>query len=544
LKERLSIKLSVTLGGTSHTIPGGNVRALKLVMTSYGVEGEVSFLVQDDEVRGGKYADKILADFQKPDLAEVEIAVQPSFWDTSLAKTVPAIASRGLVLEKSVTERAYERVFGEPAVLFRVYTLRFVDPARALWAQHFPCNLLTQKAFKDALEAYKGANITASYDWDTITAERPLIFFHLDPARGASFYDLVLWFVRKNNGVVTFDHAAGTYAFTGAKAADGEAAVLARTEVEAVVSVFPALPRWQPRVLNAYAESPKTEVVENAAAAAGITRDVLLRASIEKDVEDRVSLEKARPLAPGRELEITFRTLPTVAVAPGSLLDVSTKGGFSRDSIAASEPFRVYRLELSAQSSEEDAERDYGDAATEFEASLVARLEQKSEKTVRLPAFLEPHFPGFLEGKVVSEVGEESDITYQIYQDESTSADQYKVQVPLFADQIIAVPFDPYQGSGTFYLPAYKGARVLLELEFDRAHIARLLDWRAGARVPMDGQGEHLFLGKSDTSNTSILHDYEDKKPVLQIKRTNDKDTAILRIEEGRLTLQVKESEG
>jgi len=544
MKERLAITLSVKVGGVTHEVPGGDVRALSLEMTSHGVSGSVSFVVQDDQAHGGKYKDEVLADFQKPDLGEVEVSVKPSHWDTSLEKSTPAIATRGLILDKRVTEHTYVRGFDAAVVLFRTYTVTFVDAARGLWRQHFPCNLVVTKSFKDVIEAYKGSAITATYSWDVISTARPLIFFHLDPDRGASFYDLLVWFVREQNGVFTFDHAEGTYSFADAKPADGTAATLSRDEVMGLTSELPPTPRWQPRVLNTYAEAPKTEPIENAQAATSITRDVLLRTPVAGEVDARVTLEKARPLAPLREVILEFRCMPTVAVAPGSLLDVSSKGGFSEDLIASTEPFRVYSLELAAEALKGGPEIDYGDVAADFEVSLAARLEQKSDKAVRLPAITEPRFPGYLEGKVVSEQWEDTDLTYNIYQDADTSVDQYKVKIPIFENQIITCPFDPYQGSGNFYIPAYRDARVLVELYFDRANIARLLDWRPGARVPMEGQGEHLLLGVSDKSNTSILHDYEDKKPVLQIKRTNEKDTAMVRIEEGKLTIQVKENQG
>jgi len=544
MRERLSIALTATLGGTEHTIPGGNLRSLSLTMTSWGVQGTVTFLQQDDQAHGGQYTDAVLADFVKPDLASVSITVSARHWDSSTDEELPSIVTSGLVLRKSVVEKVFERGFDAPPVLYRVYTLHFADPAQVLWRQHFPCDLFTDKSFKDVIEAHKGDTITLSYDWDVITTQKPLFFFHLDPARGASFYDLVHWYLCQYGGVWTFEHAAGTYAVAGQKDESGTANALLRDDIASIESIFPALCRYKPRVRNSYAASPQTEVVENEQAATSMYQDILLRTPIAQDVDDRVTLETARPRTPGRELLLGFGRFPSVAVSPGSLLEVSTTGGFSEDLIASDEPFRVYALDLEARALDEGTEADYADSATDFELSISARLEAQSEKSLRQPTITEPHFPGHLEGKVVSEQGEDADITYQIYQDETTSLDQYKVKIPLFADQIITVPFDPYQGSGTFYIPAYKDARVLVSLHFQDAHIARLLDWREGARVPMEGQGEHLYLGKSGTSNTSILHDYEDDKPVLQIKRTNEKDTAILRIEEGKLTLQVKEEEG
>jgi len=71
-----------------------------------------------------------------------------------------------------------------------------------------------------------------------------------------------------------------------------------------------------------------------------------------------------------------------------------------------------------------------------------------------------------------------------------------------------------------------------------------LLDWRGEARVPLAGQGQHLFLGKTGKNNTSVLHDYQAEKPVFRILRTNQSDTSFFKLEEGKLTLRVEEKAG
>jgi hypothetical protein len=100
------------------------------------------------------------------------------------------------------------------------------------------------------------------------------------------------------------------------------------------------------------------------------------------------------------------------------------------------------------------------------------------------------------------------------------------------------------QATGTFYVPVYKHERVRVACFFDRAEIVRVLDHRPGARVPQDGQGQHLLFGKADKSQTSVLHDYQSDKPVLRVLRTNENDTVLFRLEEGKMTLKVEETKG
>jgi hypothetical protein len=178
-----------------------------------------------------------------------------------------------------------------------------------------------------------------------------------------------------------------------------------------------------------------------------------------------------------------------------------------------------------------------------YNIELRSHLELESEDWVSLPSFKPPLYPIYVEGKVVSEQGAKEAETYQIYQDNETSLDQYKVAIPLWNDQQVVLPFEPNFFTGHFYFPDYKDARVLVALDFHSALIERFLDWRAGARLPMDSQGNHILLGKTEKSQTSIKHVYVDDKPVLDVKRTSDKDTERIKMVEGSLILETKEEE-
>ena len=82
---------------------------------------------------------------------------------------------------------------------------------------------------------------------------------------------------------------------------------------------------------------------------------------------------------------------------------------------------------------------------------------------------------------------------------------------------------------------------VLVALHFHSARIERFLDWRPGGRLPMDSQGDHLLLGKTDSDKTSISHVYEENKPQLNVKRTYDNDTEKIQLHEGRIVIETKE---
>lgn len=535
----LAIELRLELGGKRHVIPTGNIKALVMEMTSYGLVGELEFVVKDDRRNG--FVDEVLPDFPSDKPGEVQLTIEAAYWDSGLERP-PPISTRGLIVRRWLSEHRNDAQLRQPTIMFRRYGIAFADPAAVVWSQHFPIALFTKKTLQAAIDAHRGRDVKLTYDWPVLKAQRPLICLPLDRERGVSFRDFVSWVVDRYNGVLTYKHDRGQYVLSGDRPAGKKPEPLHRDDVAEMMTLFPEITRRTTRVVNADATRSGFTKVSNKQAIGGLYGDVMVRSAVQKRVDDRVALERGRALQAKRELQIRFARYPTVSVMPGSLIDVSTRGGFARNRMKAPEPWRVHRLSLEAHALEQGHDTHYNHPTAGFTFDLRAALETKGETVIRLPDWQAPEWPIQVEGKVVSEIGKKPELTYQIAQDKKTSQDSYTVELPLFAKQKVSAPFEPYQGSGMFYIPAYKDAKVLVSLGYDEAHIARLLDWRPGARVPMDGQGQHLLLGKSATSNTSMLHDYQGDRPVFQIKRTNKKDTAVLRISEGQLFLQVKES--
>src|SRR5262249_41286990 len=150
----------------------------------------------------------------------------------------------------------------------------------------------------------------------------------------------------------------------------------------------------------------------------------------------------------------------------------------------------------------------------EFRVRCAGLLEQKEETLAHLPRFETPLYPVQVQGKIFSDQGETTDETWKFYTDDNTSANQYKIAVPLWDGKYTYVDFDPNILSGHFYFPYFNNARVMLAMELDRARIVRFVDWRVNNQTPVDGQGNQIILGIKDKDNTSILHNYVDSKPV------------------------------
>ncbi|QSQ16457.1 hypothetical protein [Myxococcus landrumensis] len=539
--DRLTVSVTLTTAGTPHAIPPGDVKSFALELRSWGFEGQVEFDVADNTSAGGLETDPLKSAFLEQDLMEVQLEVKAIHTDAATQPALTSLKVKGLVSERSLVEIPAAPAPGAP-LLHRRYQVRFLDPARLLWSQHFPSVLYTHKTMKNVLDAHKGSHITFTYDWSAgLDTSCPQLFLGLTPEHGASFYDFLLWYVDTRNGVFAYDYAAAKYTLTTAKSSAGTPVDLLPLEVESLGIRFPEVPRHEVTVLNAVAQGPVTTPITQERAVTGIRQDVLLRTPISHQVDARVSLETARLKVRSKEVDLTWRRFPAKALVPGMQVKLPTAQAWAAAGLTGGQTFRVRSVALrgNALASSPDAEHLAKNAGFHFSMHTV--LETQAETWAELPAYLPPDWPTYVEGIIVSEVGEQTHETWQAYTDSATSQDGYKVKIPLWENQIVTLPFNPNLLPGHFYFPAYKGERVLVGLDFQQAWLKRFLDWRATARMPADGQGTHLLVGKTPENGTSMKHSYAEGKPVFLLQRTNAKDTARIEIKEGTLVIQVKE---
>ncbi|HEY2027914.1 MAG TPA: hypothetical protein VGH20_01785 [Myxococcales bacterium] len=540
--DRLSIAVTLTVGQTDHAVPAGNVQSFELDLCGYGFSGYVEFVLADDQALRGPRTDSLLADFQKQDLSSISVSIKSVLSGESDSPSFTALVVKGIVTERSVVETPTLTGGKTSAVVARKYKVRFGDAARVLWGQHRPCALYTNKAFSAVLDDHKGDKIVLAYDWeDELSKERPQIFVGLDRDAGPSFYDFVLSFLDSRGGVLAYDYATAQYKLSATKDATATPLSLKPTDVASVEVAFPEAVRHDITVLNSYATAATTEAVTQENAAQGIREDVLLRSPLADVAEAQVKLAKARLVSRQKELRVEFSRFPTSALLPGMLVKLPAKDAFAMAGISAGETFRVIRIEASGTTLRKGGDDESSAPNAGYDLRLRAVLEPKDEPRVDLPAHARTFPPRQLEGTIVSEVGEDGEETWKAYTDEKTSIDRYQVKVPLFDNQLVFAPFEPGLLPGQFYFPYAKASRVLLSMEMEATHILRSLEWRAGARMPADGEGVQLLMGKTTKSGTAMTHDYADGKPAFQLQRHNDKDEATIRLEEGLLRIQVKE---
>ena len=544
--DRLKLTLSLTIAGTEHKVPGGQVKSLDLELRSWGFSGRVEFVLLDDKEKGGKTKDELYDDFIKKDLITIKLSVRAIYPDNKIDTAATPLALTGLVTDKAYSDIVFESVTGG-GVLARRYYVRFVDAAQHLWRQHFPCELYVQKTLVDVLNAQKPSQVTIDYQWSDLNETAPLLFLGHEPGAGnASFYDFLIWYVDTRGGAFWFDYQKQGFVLAADKPASSRTVKLYPDDVGRFRLIFPEAVRHKVRIHNSYTESAQTKEVEQEDKEGLIRQDYLLATPVAAQVDARATLEKARLIARQNELSIGLARFPGDPIAPGDFIaftssDAFTKVGKPLPKPVQTQTMRVFAFDLRARAVDDTIDARAGVDDAGFRTQTLLRLELKAEKHVKLPPYIRPHYPRYIEGKIVSEVGETEDLTYQIYTDSKTSIEQYKVKIPLFANQEIFVPFNPNLFPGHYFFPAYKGQRVLIAFDFESAWLKRFLDWRAEGRLAGDTQGNHMLVGKKPSSSTSVKHVYGEDKPEFQILRTNEKDTQTIHIKEGYMLIEVKE---
>lgn len=534
-EESLELSLEIQpQSGDSIAIPAGDIKDFELSLRPYGFTCRIHFWVTNE-----KKPDVLFDPFVQNDLLEARLEIESRFKPDNPPQPIRV---RGIVTKKKIlTEQVAQivKITNQP-VLYREYAIYFDDPAKVLWRQHFPCDLLVDKSMKHLIEAHKSQYVSVAYDWDRLEQKHAIIALPLGKETNpASFYDFIFWYVDKDNGVFQYDAYNDQYTFSNGKDTSAKPQCLSKLDVAGICIDFPETIRYNVNVCNAAAENSKTKLLEQTQAIEPLRRDLPGIYATDAVFNDRCTLEQNRLAIGDHELRIDFGRFPHITCHPQQLVEIKDDQ-WSNDIYPYNKVYRIQDISIHARAVDPETTAEQHMPYAPFQIEMQSRLETKDERRVSMPAFEPVGYPLLVEGKILSEVEQNEALTYQIYKDKH-SADVYRVKVPLWQDRQIMVPFVPTYFPGHFYFPAYKDARVLIALECHSAQIVKFLDWRPGARLPADTQGNRIVVGKTDNSSTVISHVYQDAKPMLTIKRTSDKDTQQITVTEGSMILETKE---
>jgi hypothetical protein len=540
-EEPLQIELTVTIAGRPYEISADEVKYVELDLRQAGFSGVVEFVRADDARYGGPHEDKLAAAFWDSGELSVELSLRPARPTPEAESSVEPLSVRGRGARRALWEEPAQRT--QRPVLWRKYRVEFGDPARLAWSQHFPCELYADKSLLDVALAQATSDVKLASSWSAVTEARRQWFLHLPEHAGASFYDFLVWYLDSRGGGLVYDYAQGSYELVAAPNADKPAKALFGDDVATIGFRWGEPGRARPRVRCSYVGAPDTTVIELEHAIAPLVRDHLIRTPIAEEQSARVEAEKLRSVLPPPETELTFARYPSVQVVPGARLKCPASARFPEASKLATSEWLARRVQLRAHASTASLGALENSSVVAMTVELSAALGHVTDRSLEGFRFVPPRFPGYVEGVVVSQQGEDPEETWDSPQNATSAQLEVEVKVPLF-DKSVFCPFEPVSSPASVFSPHIRGERVLLALDLEESRIVRSLSWRPRVALPKPGQGEGLVFGKSEKNNTKLSHVYQDGVPVLDLARIHEKDRVTVTLSEGKLVIGVMEEAG
>ena len=531
--NRLTVTLDLKIGQKRQSIPGGNIKVLRLELHPWGFEAECVFWLVS---QAKESEDTLFIPFVSKERIDATLKIDRTF--DSVGESADPIVVEGIVEDRELVERAFSDLAGEP-VLHRRYTVKFRDPAAVLWSRHRPVTLLTDSTHAKLIAQETPPGLKVTCGWKRANATHPVLALGLgaDPD-GATFRDFLFWLAAREGFNVNYDVDKKSYSLEDGRP-QSKAEPLSFDDVEQVDIVFDPPPRHAINVLNGAAEAKtKTKKVSNAQGYSGVRQDRLWVTSIAQEVETAATAARSELTVPPAQIRVSFARYPSITMRALKVYDFSD--GFSPRLYGAKKKYRLLRLSIDAQAERQAATDDSDDDSNSYVLDVNGWFEDSTDSRRSYPPYRRPRYPFEVEGKVVSDQGAKAEGTYQAYADSATKLEHHYVMVPLW-NKKVRVPYEPNSLQGHFYFPPYKDARVQVALHFDEAFVSRYLDWRPGARLPKESQGNHILFGKKADDQTSIRHVFESSKPVLTVERTSAKDTQTIVVSEGTIRLETKE---
>jgi hypothetical protein len=530
--------LTFTLQSGTYSVPGANIKSMDLRLKYWGFAGDITFLVMCDQV-----ADGLNSTFIGNTLIKLALSVQVANAGSMTQSLVP-ITLNGIVTRKEYTE--HSNIAANTSgnfIVYRLYTCSFVDPAYYYWSQHYIVNLYINATFSSIINAQVNSDIKLSLNWSFLTTSQAqiLVSTGINGKDNASFYDFLLWLVDQNNGYFYYNYSTQEYCIVGTLPAGTTTVTCNSVPIGGYKVLLPKVERATLTIMNSNAQSPKTQTVTNANAATPIVRDVVVNTPTASVFTSAVQLETDCYVQFLPVVEWWYKELPIVLMIPGNVAAFTTPD-WTSGAYLQGKSFSIKEVRLTAVSNVEDVTLSHGGTYAGFTVTLAMTGQVGAVSRPMLPDYIWPTYPIEIEGIVYSDQGEATSTTYAYVTNSTTSLNYYQVQIPLWKNLLVSVPYQPSNLNGQFYFPPYKGQQVLLSIGLYNSNIISYLDWRTYSILPTAGQGNQLVFGQNSTSMTSINHTYSGSTPQFNINRVLGDDTEIITLGEGCIILQTKEN--
>lgn len=545
-EDNLQVTASLTISSGSYSIACGDILQLSFHLKPWGFSGEMAFVVS-----AYPSSDNLLSSFQAAKPIPISLSVVAGNQGSSQSSSEP-LSLNGMVSEREFVEiagnqQANTTVVHQNPVLYRKYWVRFEDCAQFYWKQHYFQNLYSKTTYETIINAQKPSSVKLAMNWTFLTESQTQIFVNSGASENrnptANFYDWLIWLTDTNNGYWYYNYGTGEYNLSATLPASNTTTNLSTLYLR-TIWIKPARPKLSTlNIFNATASGASTKTTTNQNAVSPLVTDYTTIQPIPANFTSYTTLETNRFQGDALEAEWDYLRTPGTIPSPWDTIQFqTTSNNLSSASALVNQTLRVTTVDFECEQILSGSETDnYGANNAGFSIKLGIGSCLSSSTVSLLPDYRVPVYPVQVEGTVYSTQGSSPTLTYSYATASGSTVNTYTVQIPVWNNVQVQVPYMPINMNGQFYFPPYRDAQVLLNLGLNTADIAAYLDWRSNAIPAMTTQGNVIVMGQSDTSCTTINHSYSNNQPALEINRIDGSDTETIKIGEGFIILQTAE---
>lgn len=545
-EDTLLITATLTLSSGSYAIAGSNVLDLDVHLRPWGFDGSMTFLVM-----AYPSTDGLLTAFQASAPIPIALTVVTGNEGVDQSTCVP-LSLKGMVSERRFIEIAGNQqastIVSSNPVFYRRYFVRFEDSAHFYWKQHYFQGLYANSTYQTIINAQKPSSVTLNINWTVLTTSQLQIFVNSGASASrnptASFFDWLMWLVDTNNGYYYYNYSNSQYNLVTALPAASTTTSLSALTI-GTFWIKPAEPKLSTlTIYNATASGSSTKSVSNTNAAAPLATCYTTIQPIANNFTSYTTLQTNRFQGQPMEISWDYLTTPTTMLVPWNVVQfTSSSNNISSSSALSGQTLRITSVDFSCSQLINGAEtNNYGNSYAGYKASLQVGACTSSTTLSMLPDYQMPVYPVEVQGTVCSTQGSTTNLTYSYATPSGSTVNFYTVQIPVWSNVQIQVPYMPVNMNGQFYFPPYRNEQILVSLGLNTADILSYIDWRTNATPALTSQGNVIVMGQSETSCTTITHSYSNNQPQLEINRVLSTDTETITIGEGFILLQTEQT--
>lgn len=529
--QDLNVKFVLEADGKKAELLANSIEKIKFDLHTYGYDALVHFRTFDEDDISQLFALKKM--------------IQATLTFTSSENT-SLLELKGIVYKRSFESQG-KQIQKKKSRLFKV---RFTDPAKLSWNNHYPTKIFVEETMKNVIEAEKNPLITLKYDWEALNETHPIIAYSLPKHKQASFYSFLMWHLEQAGGIFEYNYKEHSYAILGKKSEEGKPVTVPEWETRFTECGHQEPERHHKRTIQHSPESVDQQDEQNPEGLQAVRSDAFddTKYPLYPEKLTKATLSILAPEKPIIQFNLArlLETFNLDQITPGALMtlqgDKTIGGNLSEEPEVKDQEFRL--RDVSFDATKNAVSDGVKKPVQPFRVEIRLTAEAKDESFVSRPAFTIPVYPFFMDGKIFSEIGDKEQTTHNLVKNDKMPMGHYQVVVPLAGmDKKVPVPYTSDGINGQNYQPHTKNLDVLLAMHFQAAKLVEVIGLNDLAQAGADVQIHRRMLASNGKDKyLKEEREYKGQELTYRIEHsTSAEQKQLFEIPEQKMLLSVAE---